>query len=64
MEQEVGFVVTEAGYTALAEAYWRAKIAEEIKAIDLSEAKEVSSDYYNGALRTRLVCAIVASGAK
>ena len=30
-DQEERYIVTEAGHTALAEAYWRAKIAEEIK---------------------------------
>ena len=30
-EMERKYVVTETGYTALAEAYWRAKIADEIR---------------------------------
>lgn len=31
MIEEDTYVVTEAGHTALAEAYWRAKIAEEVR---------------------------------
>jgi hypothetical protein len=48
----------------IAEAYWRALIAKEIMDADLSEAKEVSSDYYASALRTRMVCAAIAKGQK
>lgn len=48
----------------IAEAYWRALIAKEIMDADLSEAKEVSSDYYASALRTRMVCASIAKGQK
>lgn len=58
---EEGYVITEAGHTALAEAYWRAKIAKEIMNLDLSESKEVSGDWYASALRTRMVCAVVAA---
>ena len=31
MSEEDRYTITEAGHTALAEAYWRAKIADEIK---------------------------------
>jgi len=44
----------------MSEAELRAKIAEEIRSIDLSEGKEISSDWYHAALRTQFVCAIVA----
>lgn len=43
----------------------REKIAEELMNLDLSEAKEVSADYYAATLRTRMVCAaVVRHGAK
>lgn len=48
----------------IAEAYWRALISREIMDADLSEAKEVSSDYYASALRTQMVCASIAKGIK
>ena len=48
----------------IAEAYWRALIAKEIMDADLSDAKEISSDYYASALRTRMVCAAIAKGVK
>ena len=48
----------------IAEAYWRALISNEILNADLSEAKEISSDYYASALRTRMVCAAIAKGTK
>lgn len=38
----------------------REKIFQEIMAMDLSEGKEISADWYGGSLRTRLACAIVA----
>lgn len=38
----------------------REKIAQEIRSLDLSEAKEISSDYYAAALRMKMVCAAVA----
>ena len=38
----------------------RKKIAEEIRSIDMSEGKGISSDWYAASLRTRTVCAIVA----
>jgi hypothetical protein len=31
---------------------------------DFSDAKEISSDYYASALRTRMVCAAIAKGKK
>jgi hypothetical protein len=44
----------------MSEAELRAKIAEEIRSIDLSEGKEISSDWYAASLRVQMVCAIVA----
>ena len=38
----------------------REEIAAEIMAIDLSEAKAISSDYFAGAIRMRTVASIVA----
>lgn len=38
----------------------RQKIHDEIMSIDLSEAKEISPDYFMAALRMRTVCAIIA----
>lgn len=38
----------------------RKKVAEEIRSLDLSEAKEISADYYAATLRTRMVCAAIA----
>lgn len=64
MSNEEGYVLTNAGHTALAEAYWREKIAKEIESIDISEAKEISSDWYGASSRMRMVCAIVARGKK
>jgi hypothetical protein len=48
----------------IAEAYWRALIAKEIMDADLSDAKEISSDYYAGTLRTQMVCSAIAKGIK
>jgi hypothetical protein len=31
---------------------------------DLSDAKEISSDYYAGTLRTQMVCSAIAKGIK
>lgn len=60
-EMERKYVVTEAGHTALAEAYWRAKIADEIQSIDIyEEAKAISPDWYAATIRMRTVCAAVA----
>lgn len=44
----------------MTETELRMKIAEEIRSIDLSEGKEISSDWYASALRTRMVCAVIA----
>lgn len=44
----------------MTEAELRMKIAEEIRSIDLSEGKEISSDWYAASLRTRMVCAVIA----
>ena len=44
------------------EKFYRQKIYDEIMAIDLSEGKEISSDWYAASLRVRLVCAFVAKG--
>ena len=38
----------------------REEIAAEIMAIDLSDAKAISSDYFAGAIRMRTVASIVA----
>jgi hypothetical protein len=38
----------------------RAKIAEEIRSIDLSEGKEISSDWYAASLRVQMICAVIA----
>lgn len=48
----------------IAEAYWRALISNEIMEIDLSEGKTISSDWYASSLRTQMLCAAVAKGAK
>ena len=48
----------------IAEAYWRALIAKEIMDADFSDAREISSDYYASALRTRMACAAIAKGQK
>jgi hypothetical protein len=40
----------------------RQRIYEEIMALDLSEAKEISSDWYAGSMRTRMICAVIAKG--
>ncbi len=61
-EMETRYVPTEAGYTALAEAYWREKIAKEIQAMDISEAKTISPDWYAATSRMRMACAAVARG--
>jgi hypothetical protein len=42
------------------EAELRSKIADEIRSIDLSEGKEISSDWYAASLRVQMVCAVVA----
>ena len=38
----------------------RAKIADEIRSIDLSEGKDISSDWYAASLRVQMICAVVA----
>jgi hypothetical protein len=38
----------------------RAKIADEIRSIDLSEGKQISSDWYAASLRVQMICAVVA----
>lgn len=38
----------------------REKVFEEIMSLDLSEAKEISADYYMAAIRMRMVCASIA----
>ena len=43
-----------------AEAYWRERISNEIMLIDLEEAKEISSDWYAAAMRTRFICSMIA----
>jgi hypothetical protein len=43
-----------------AEAYWRDCISKEIEQFNLDEAKEISSDYYHGAVRTRFICSMIA----
>ncbi len=44
----------------MTETELRMKIAEEIRSIDLSEGKEISSDWYAASRRVQMVCAIVA----
>jgi hypothetical protein len=44
----------------MTEVELREKIADEIRSIDLSEGKEISSDWYAASLRTQMICAIVA----
>lgn len=38
------------------------EIADAIMAMDLSEAKEISSDWYAASLRTRMACAALVKG--
>jgi hypothetical protein len=38
----------------------REHIAKEIEAIDLTEAKDISADWYAASIRMRTVCAIIA----
>ena len=49
---------------SLGEKLIREEIAAEIEAIDLSEAKEISSDWYAASIRMRTVAAIIARGQK
>ena len=42
----------------------RDSIAKAIEAMDLSEAKEISSDWYGGSSRIRMVAAMMARGLK
>ena len=49
---------------AIREKEIRDSIAEAIEAIDLSEAKEISSDWYGGSSRIRMVAAMMARGMK
>ena len=44
------------------EAELRKEIAKEISEIDLTDFKEVNSDAFLGAIRTRTVAAIIARG--
>jgi hypothetical protein len=44
----------------MTETELRLKIAEEIRSIDLSEGKEISSDWYAASLRVQMVCAAIA----
>lgn len=41
----------------------REHIAKQIESIDLTEAKEISSDWYAASIRMRTVCAIIARSA-
>jgi hypothetical protein len=38
----------------------RKKIADEIRSIDLSEGKQISSDWYAASLRVQMICAVIA----
>lgn len=62
--EETGYTLTEKGQTALAEAYWREKIAKEIEAIDLFEAKQISSDWYAASSRMKMVCLAIVRGSR
>lgn len=42
----------------------RQKISKEIMALDLSEAKAISSDWFAASMRIRMVCSIIALGGK
>jgi hypothetical protein len=42
----------------------RERIANEIEALDLTEAKDISSDWFAASIRMRTVCAIIARGLK
>ena len=44
----------------MTEVELRETIADEIRSIDLSEGKEISSDWYAASLRVRMICAVVA----
>lgn len=44
----------------MTETELRLKIAEEIRSIDLSEGKQISSDWYAASLRVQMICAVVA----
>jgi hypothetical protein len=44
----------------MTETELRMKIAEEIRSIDLSEGKEISSDWYAASLRVQMICAVIA----
>ena len=57
---EAVYIPTEKALHMFYEAYWRETIAKEIMTIDLSDGKEISSDWYASALRTRTVCATIA----
>lgn len=47
-------------FLPLTETELRNQIADQILRIDLSDAKEISSDYFAGAIRMRLVASVVA----
>ena len=47
-----------------AELHWRNVIADEIMALDVSEAKSISSDWFAASLRVRMACSAIAKGAK
>jgi hypothetical protein len=44
----------------MTETELRMKIVEEIRSIDLSEGKEISSDWYAASLRVQMICAVIA----
>ena len=44
----------------MTETELRMKIAEEIRSIDLSEGKQISSDWYAASLRVQMICAVIA----
>jgi len=48
----------------LTEKELRQKIYEEILSVDLKEAREISPEYYSAAMRTRLICALIAKKGK
>lgn len=60
-EERVDYVMTDKGLKITSERYWREKIADEIRSLDLkSEARQISSDWLGATVRTQMACASVA----
>lgn len=61
MSETTDYVLTEKGLRITSERYWREKIADEIRSLDLkSEARQISSDWLGATVRTQMACAAVA----